>query len=285
MRIIIFLSILLSGCGTFPAPYVEPLDGPLADFTVENNSDFVAYIYFFEESHECKSRQSFAQIEQNQSQSTIIKADQEVSFESQLSRQYGTEIRYCRAIVKFNAEKGTSYKFITTTSYIDGQRVCGGNMYKVDVFGNIVAPVETRLSKPLFPFNQYGSFCVATTANVKTDDQSDVDVKTDDQPEPVNDFSGIYRSQLSKSLSSHFGRTDIEIKLVQNGNKITGTFVGAKGYIDGEIDGNTIEYEARPPYGNWTIEGEWVFTDELDKATGDAGYHVKKGSWNLTRIK
>ena len=72
---------------------------------------------------------------------------------------------------------------------------------------------------------------VATTANVKTDDQS----------EPVNDTSGTYRSQLSKNLYHTFKNTNIEIKLTQSGNKITGTFVGAKGYIDGEINGNRIK--------------------------------------------
>jgi hypothetical protein len=116
---------------------------------------------------------------------------------------------------------------------------------------------------------------VATTANVKADDQS----------ETVDRISGTYRSQLSENLYSHFKSNDIKIKLVQSGNKITGSFVGAKGYIDGEIDGNSIKYQARPPFGNWTIEGKWFFSDEFDKATGDAGYHVTKGFWNLTRIE
>lgn len=108
---------------------------------------------------------------------------------------------------------------------------------------------------------------------------------TDEEPGSEYNISGTYLSVLSKNLYNHFKRTEIEIKLVQSGNIITGTFVGAKGYIDGEIDGNTIKYEANPPYGNWTIGGKWVFSDEFNKATGDAGYHVTKGFWNLTRIE
>lgn len=100
-----------------------------------------------------------------------------------------------------------------------------------------------------------------------------------------SDFSGTYRSELSGNLYNHFKRNNIEIRLDQSGKKVTGTFVGAKGYIDGEIDGNTIKYVARPPYGNWSIEGIWAFTDGYNKATGDAGYHVTKGFWNLTKIE
>lgn len=111
------------------------------------------------------------------------------------------------------------------------------------------------------------------------------DVKTDDQPEPVKLDLGTYRSQLSKNLYKFFKNTNIDIRLIQSGDTISGTFVGADGYIDGVIDGNTIKYKANPPYGNWSIRGKWVFSDEFDEALGDAGYHVTKGSWNLTRIE
>ena len=105
------------------------------------------------------------------------------------------------------------------------------------------------------------------------------------QLDSYSGVSGTYRSKLSKNLHNHFKRTNIEIRLVQNGNKVTGTFVRAKGYIDGEIDGNTIKYVAHPPYGNWSIRGKWVFTDGYNKATGDAAYHVTKGFWNLAKVE
>jgi len=97
--------------------------------------------------------------------------------------------------------------------------------------------------------------------------------------------SGTYRSELSGNLRRFFKDTNIKVRLVQSGNKITGTFLGAKGDISGEIDDNTVRFSAKPPYGNWTISGKWVFTTGYKEAAGDAGYHVTKGFWNLTKIE
>lgn len=123
--------------------------------------------------------------------------------------------------------------------------------------------------------NQLYSEKVGSTSNVAPDVQLD----------SYSGVSGTYRSKLSKNLYNYFKRPIIEIRLVQNGNKITGTFVTEKGYIDGEIDGNTIKYVAHPRYGTWPIRGEWVFTDGYNKATGDAAYHVTKGFWSLKKIE
>lgn len=104
---------------------------------------------------------------------------------------------------------------------------------------------------------------------------------------PGSDFdvSGAYRSELSENLYNTTKNANIEIRLTQRGDKVTGFFVGAGGYIDGKMDGNTMKFRARPPFGNWTVDGKWVFTDGYTKATGDAGFHVTRGYWNLTRIE
>ena len=83
------------------------------------------------------------------------------------------------------------------------------------------------------------------------------------QPGSDVDISGTYRSELSRNLYSTTKDANIEIRLTQKGNEITGYFIGAGGYIDGEIDGNTIKFTARPPFGTWSIDGKWVFTDEF----------------------
>jgi hypothetical protein len=97
--------------------------------------------------------------------------------------------------------------------------------------------------------------------------------------------SGTYRSEISNNLRRFFKDTNIKVQLAQSGSKITGAFIGAKGDISGEIDDNTVRFSAKPPYGNWTISGKWIFTTGYKEAAGDAGYHVTKGYWNLKRVE
>ena len=156
MKRIIFVSLLLSGCAIMSVPYVQPTDGPLASFTVQNNTEFLGYISLYEQSHECRYRKRFAgHMVTGASQSTKIKAGQEVTFE--LNLEGGGQ--YCLVNVRFFANEGFNYKFITTTAYQDGERFCGGNMYEVDDYGKIGKSVKLEYLEWRAPLNENGPFC------------------------------------------------------------------------------------------------------------------------------
>jgi hypothetical protein len=108
----------------------------------------------------------------------------------------------------------------------------------------------------------------------------------------VIDISGTYVSEITaeSQRSPFFWRTkteykNIEVKLIQNGNEITGSFGGSRGLIWGRIEGDTIFFD-------WDVSGEgngkgkWTIKPGGNEITGH-WFHTFRGSgkWNLTKIE
>ena len=97
--------------------------------------------------------------------------------------------------------------------------------------------------------------------------------------EPVNftgDFSGTYISSTSDGV----------VRIIQDGNKITGSFGNKGGRIWGDIEGNTIKFDYSYPTGGSGV-GKWLFTTGSSEVTGawDSSTRSRSGKWNLTKIK
>jgi hypothetical protein len=104
----------------------------------------------------------------------------------------------------------------------------------------------------------------------------------------IPDLTGTYMARnTSKSLRSspEFREMYVEVRLVQDGKKITGKF-GGKGKIWGNVvDEKTIKFDTFAT-GGWSPKGTWV----IDPVTNNLNGTIRSGEWdldewNLTRIQ
>jgi hypothetical protein len=107
----------------------------------------------------------------------------------------------------------------------------------------------------------------------------------------VIDISGTYASEITAdSQRSPFYLIEtkyknIDVKLIQNGNEITGSFGGSRGLIWGRIEGDTIFFSWEVSAGDGG-KGKWTIKPGGNEITGN-WFHTFRGSgeWNLTRIQ
>ncbi len=96
------------------------------------------------------------------------------------------------------------------------------------------------------------------------------------------DFSGTYVGLTAEGRPA----SDSVVKLVQDGNKITGSYGSKGGKIWGDVEGNTISFDWSSPRGaNGT--GRWHFTQGSSEVTGTWVNRTtaKGGKWNLRKIE
>lgn len=105
------------------------------------------------------------------------------------------------------------------------------------------------------------------------------------KPAQIPDISGTYISEItgnSQRLPSR--KPNPEVRLVQNGNEITGSFE-SRGKIWGEIEGDTIKFDFLTP-GGGTGRGEWTVKPESNEMVGNWFETTRgAGKWNLTKIE
>jgi len=105
-------------------------------------------------------------------------------------------------------------------------------------------------------------------------------------PTTFYDLSGTYMSKYTGQYlkrSADFRKTNFEVKLVQNGKKITGTF-GENGMVWGDIiDKKTIKFEIFAT-GGFSRRGTWVIDSSNNNLEGTMSSDEAEG-WNLTRIQ
>jgi hypothetical protein len=104
--------------------------------------------------------------------------------------------------------------------------------------------------------------------------------------EPVNftgDFSGTYVGLTPEGQP----RPNSGVRIIQDGNKITGSF-GYKGArIWGDIrEGNTIKFDYSYPTGGSGV-GKWQFTPGSSEVIGtwESSTRSRSGKWNLRKIE
>lgn len=98
----------------------------------------------------------------------------------------------------------------------------------------------------------------------------------------TGNFSGTYIGLTSKGQP----RPNSEVRIIQDGNKISGTYGNQGGKVWGDIEGDTISFDWTSPRGNSGI-GKWKFTKGSSEVTGtyQNSYSSKNGKWNLRKIE
>ena len=99
------------------------------------------------------------------------------------------------------------------------------------------------------------------------------------------DLTGSYVSEITGELwFLNAGKRSTQVKLQQNGSKITGTFGKAGGEISGILVGNTIFFDWYSAMSNG--KGEWTLVPASNRMTGT--WHPVNGGtsgmWGLTRL-
>jgi hypothetical protein len=110
--------------------------------------------------------------------------------------------------------------------------------------------------------------------------------KIESDAAPIPDVSGTYISEVTGPYRSKLGLTGAnpEVKLVQEGSKVTGTFEPG-GKLWGDVTGDSLELDY---LGLGGIQGKvyWKIKPGSNEMAGTWAYKEtvgKDGSWNLTR--
>ncbi len=97
-------------------------------------------------------------------------------------------------------------------------------------------------------------------------------------------ITGTYISYPTGQLTRVLKSRAPEVRLIQNGNEVTGTFGTSGGKIWGNITGSKVEFEWLTGAGNNGGKGEWIFKQESDKVDGTYfSSFLGSGDWNLLR--
>jgi hypothetical protein len=100
------------------------------------------------------------------------------------------------------------------------------------------------------------------------------------------DISGTYRSIITGSTQAlNIKGRNPEVKLIQKGKNISGTFGNKGGMIWGSIKNGKLKFRFQSSGGN-EGRGEWVVEPDSNEITGNwAASWNGEGEWNLIRIK
>lgn len=96
-------------------------------------------------------------------------------------------------------------------------------------------------------------------------------------------LTGLYRLGVTGNLKRYISSEDSNARLVQSGNKVTGTF-GDGGKIWGEVDGTTVKFD-------WYLKGnsgtgKLSFDPENNEVMGKYFQtFLGDGKWNLTKLE
>jgi len=98
----------------------------------------------------------------------------------------------------------------------------------------------------------------------------------------TGNFSGTYIGLTPEGQPRPYS----EVRIIQDGNKISGTYGNRGGKVWGDIEGDTISLDWTSPKGNSGI-GKWEFTRGSSEVTGtyQNSYSSKSGKWNLRKIE
>jgi hypothetical protein len=117
-----------------------------------------------------------------------------------------------------------------------------------------------------------------------------VKVETNTYEKPViesaeftGDFSGTYVGLTPEGQP----RPNSEVRIIQDGNKITGSFGNKGARIWGDIrEGNTIKFDYSYPTGGSGV-GKWQFTPGSSEVFGtwESSTRSRSGKWNLRKIE
>ena len=102
------------------------------------------------------------------------------------------------------------------------------------------------------------------------------------------DIISTHSMTLKTMLSDPEAEQKPEVKIVQNGSQITGTYDDGEGQIWGEIQGDTIKFDYTT-HNAHTGRGVWKVKPGDDEITGTftpmSHSDHKRGEWNLTKIE
>ncbi len=102
------------------------------------------------------------------------------------------------------------------------------------------------------------------------------------------DISGIYDAEISGVRTHAVYRKSrrFQVKLVQQGNKVLGTFADLGGEIEGTITGNRIKFRWFSGTGSGGGQGNWKIISGGDQIVGTwADGWRGSGEWNLVRAE
>jgi hypothetical protein len=101
---------------------------------------------------------------------------------------------------------------------------------------------------------------------------------------PLKDFTGTYHSEINGKVDKYIKDSNPEVKLVQSGNTITGTYGDSEGKIWGKVDGNTIKFDWKSSINAGYGTGKWTFKPGTRKVRGTwFTTSLGSGEWNLFR--
>lgn len=110
-----------------------------------------------------------------------------------------------------------------------------------------------------------------------------------EQPALSDDVTGTYTSNITGNIQALnlVGRNP-EVKLIQKGKKVSGTYGNTRGTIWGEIWGEiedgSIKFKYEISWGGFG-SGEWTVEPDSGEIIGKWTSRAGSGKWNLTRIK
>ncbi|MGC2063403.1 MAG: hypothetical protein WA610_10500 [Thermodesulfovibrionales bacterium] len=120
--LIVFFLFTVSACAASPIKYVPPHEVATSEIYFINNSSYTISVAFFEESRNCKRRRDTDPILPKSDSSTVVRADEELTFQFHQRKQGSKE--YCLVNLRFTPISGKEYLFET----IPGQMPCKWEM-------------------------------------------------------------------------------------------------------------------------------------------------------------
>ncbi|MCP4431951.1 MAG: prolyl oligopeptidase family serine peptidase, partial [Gammaproteobacteria bacterium] len=100
------------------------------------------------------------------------------------------------------------------------------------------------------------------------------------------DFTGTYRSKLTGRINEKVRTRNPEVRLVQKGHEISGTFGNSEGNIFGKVEGSVINFEWETASSLWSGTGRWTIKPNSSEFVGSwFNSYLGEGNWNLTKVK
>ena len=98
----------------------------------------------------------------------------------------------------------------------------------------------------------------------------------------LKSFTGSYRSEITGKIKQYLKNINPEVKLVQSGNTISGTYGDSEGKIWGKVEGNVVKFDFQSSINAGYGTGKWTFKPESGKVQGTwFNTALGSGDWNL----
>ena len=134
----------------------------------------------------------------------------------------------------------------------------------------------------------FGCICIGSVGGSEFGSKFNL-TKIESDTAPIPKVSGTYTSKITRDTQrwpfQFLKNINPEVKLVQNGNEVTGSFGGSLGQIWGRIEGDTIFYNWQEG-GSTSGKGKWIVKPGGNEIAG-VWSHTWRGSgeWYLTKIE